>query len=276
MDSASSRSVESAVLAQASRPRPADLPWIQKEDAMRPRPDVGKILGQTFSIFFGNFPAFMAICAIVLLPALVLQAWQQMDAFNNPMEPNLGLMIVGVLVSFVLQPIATGALTFGVFSAIRERKASITDCLSVGLRRALPVLGVSLVVGILTGLGYMLCLVPGIILMTMWVAAVPAAVVEEIGVGDALRRSSDLTRGHRWIVFGVVLVIALFGLLLGGGMAFVIAATLGESVLMIIVLNTVVTLFSSGLQATFPTLIYYHVRASKETIDLDEIAAVFD
>ena len=43
-------------------------------------------------------------------------------------------------------------------------------------------------------------LAPGIMLMVRWFVAVPACVVERIGPSGSMKRSAELTSGHRWKV----------------------------------------------------------------------------
>jgi hypothetical protein len=45
-----------------------------------------------------------------------------------------------------------------------------------------------------------------IVLCHLFVIA-PAAVVERLGVGDAMKRSGQLTAGRRWGIFGMVLLV---------------------------------------------------------------------
>jgi len=231
----------------------------------------GVILSQTFSIFFSNFAAFGLICLLILSPSLVVQAWMGIQQFEDPARmPFLPLLVLMLL--SLLTPIATGALSFGVFQQVRGRRAGVAECLSVGFRRLLPVLGVGILAGLITGLGTLLCVVPGIIAATILAAAVPAAVIERPGVTGALSRSADLTKGYRWTVFGVI-----FGL---GVLQFVANMAVGGlgalSVYVLLIGTAVSTIIFTGLQATAPALIYYHLRKAKESIDVEEIAAVFD
>jgi uncharacterized membrane protein len=69
--------------------------------------------------------------------------------------------------------------------------------------------------------GTALCIVPGIIVsvMFMFYGYVISEHPESISPMDALRRSADLTRGHRWPLFGLVILLVLInlvGLLLCG------------------------------------------------------------
>ena len=86
----------------------------------------------------------------------------------------------------------------------------------------------------------------------MLAVAVPVAVIEGTGVREALNRSSKLTDGDRWGIFGVafclglVLLVPIFGILTVGRFAFRgDAGVLAESALLY-----VVDVASLGLQGT--------------------------
>jgi hypothetical protein len=71
----------------------------------------------------------------------------------------------------------------------------------------------SLVTGLLQGLGIILLVIPGVILI-VWFAFVKFIFVErETGVRDSLIASRELVKGRFWKVFGRILVFALFALL---------------------------------------------------------------
>ena len=55
--------------------------------------------------------------------------------------------------------------------------------------------------------------IPGLVLSTIWWVAIPVAVVERPGTVASLRRSSELTKGVRWRIFGlfVAYLLVLFG-----------------------------------------------------------------
>jgi hypothetical protein len=81
------------------------------------------------------------------------------------------------------------------------------------LRAVTPVLGqlvlVALVAGIVTGIGFFLIIVPGLVLLTIWSVAAPVVVLEHPGGLGALGRSRDLVRGNGWQVLGVVLILVI-------------------------------------------------------------------
>jgi hypothetical protein len=85
---------------------------------------------------------------------------------------------------------------------------------------------VSLLFGLAVGLGFVLLIVPGLILMTIWAVVAPVMVIERPGVFAAFGRSRSLVRGQGVPVFGVVIVVLLLSLLIGV-VAVVLAAPLG-------------------------------------------------
>ena len=50
---------------------------------------------------------------------------------------------------------------------------------------------------------------PGLYLLTRWSLITPAIVLEGRSAGESFTRSSELTAGHRWKVFGVIIVTLL-------------------------------------------------------------------
>lgn len=96
-----------------------------------------------------------------------------------------------------------------------------------------PLATVSILFGLGVAVGFILLIVPGLILMVMWCVVAPVTVLERPGVFAAFGRSRELVRGNGWNVFGVIVLVFLSvlvvsvaaGLLAGGlgsvGRAFV-------------------------------------------------------
>jgi hypothetical protein len=67
--------------------------------------------------------------------------------------------------------------------------------------------GIVAAIGI--GIGFLLLIVPGLYLLTIWSMLIPVIVIEERRAGEAFTRSRDVVRGHGWQVFGLVIVTFL-------------------------------------------------------------------
>ena len=72
-----------------------------------------------------------------------------------------------------------------------------------------PLVAVSILFGIGIGIGFVLLIVPGLILLTIWSVVAPVTVLERPGVFAAFGRSRELVRGNGWSVFGVIVVVFL-------------------------------------------------------------------
>lgn len=250
------------------------LPPIQPPTFLPPTPlpafTVGEVLGETFSIFFSS-PVPLLVTAVVLVPLsgislAVISALEGRQDFQW-LEGGLNL-----LDSLIVTPIATGAVIFTVFQRMRGRSPNVGESLRVGLSQLFPVLGVAILQGLVAGLGALLCIVPGILFAVMYSVAVPVAVEERPGVGRSMSRSADLTDGHRREVFFVLAV--LFLLALGLGLVAGLAESLNKAIE--IGLALVVNVLATGLSATAYTVMYYRLRSVKESLDVDQIASVFD
>jgi ABC-type multidrug transport system fused ATPase/permease subunit len=79
------------------------------------------------------------------------------------------------------------------------------------LQAVTPVLGTLIVISILFAIaliiGFILIIIPGLILLTIWSVVVPVAVLERRGVLASFGRSRELVRGNGWNVFGVIVMV---------------------------------------------------------------------
>ncbi len=118
----------------------------------------------------------------------------------------LASVIVLIIGAFLIQAALTEAV-----ADVRDGRADLT--LGETVARAWSsvgrVIAVSIVAGLLIAVGFVLLIVPGLYLITIWSVVIPVVVLEHTGVGESLSRSRALVRGYAWTVFGVILVTAL-------------------------------------------------------------------
>ncbi len=70
-----------------------------------------------------------------------------------------------------------------------------------------PLVAVSILFGIGVAIGFVLIIVPGLILLVLWSVVAPVTVLERPGVFAAFRRSREIVRGNGWNVFGVIVMV---------------------------------------------------------------------
>lgn len=70
-----------------------------------------------------------------------------------------------------------------------------------------PLVGVSILLALGVGIGFVLLIIPGLVLLVMWSVVAPVTVLERPGVFAAFGRSRELVRGNGWNVFGVIVLV---------------------------------------------------------------------
>lgn len=242
--------------------------------------EIGRVISTSLAVFTRNFVPFFVISLLIGIPYILVSFWMlgTVDVAaieqTGQLPPGFwGMVVVGALVYLLTVVLIQATLVFGTVQDLRGQKASFGDCLARGLA-SLPRVAVgALLAGIAVAIGMMLLLVPGIILLVIWWVFVPAMVIEGASITASFGRSRDLTRGHRWGIFGLLLIVGVaqwvISLVVG-----LLGAALGPTGAE--VLNIAIALVFSGFASVMSAVGYYYLRAEKEGIVIDDIAKVFD
>lgn len=252
--------------------------------------EIGRVISHTFGAIGRNLPSFLLLTIVFYtLPQFLIQWGTRAIGLANPLAMfgiGAGALIAGVVFTYVLQ----AGLVSGTVAYLQGKPASLSKGLSIGFSLFLPLFGLSLMMGLLEALGFVALIVPGVMLMIRWCVAVPTLVAERNrGISGAMGRSADLTKGHRWSIFGLMLIFGILiwivdavamALALGihsGGNLFVpsAAAAISKSPVVIgtqVLFGSLVTLIG----AVGAGALYYELRSAKEGVGVSELAAVFD
>jgi hypothetical protein len=270
--------------------------------ASNPEFRIGEVIGQSFQTTIRNIIPFgvLAVLAIV-----VIVVWffivGAIFGVSMPMGPGAmqpgaempsigaGFVIGMILAALVAVAIYLGlmaAITYGTVQDLREQPVSIGSLLQSAVILIPPVIGtlivllgvfllamiVAVILNFIPILGMIASLVMFAFLYIVFWVVIPVAVVERPGPIASLRRSIELTKGNRWRILGVVLLVFLISI--GITIISVIFAFLGPVIGGIVqaVLNAGLAIFSAVLIAVG----YYRLRAAKEGIGIADIAKVFD
>jgi uncharacterized membrane protein len=140
--------------------------------------------------------------------------------------------------------------------------------------RFLPTVGALLWAAVIIFLWSLLLIIPGLIVGFGMVVAVQACLIEDLGPMEAVRRSRELTKGHRWTIFGIYLVFIVVN-----GIVLALFQTITLRVFGPMVSSLVYGFLSLAVQAYAPVLavtIYHDLRVAKDGIGPGNFAAVFD
>ncbi len=246
----------------------------------------GRVMARSFSTLFRNIVPFGLLALVLTSPTYV---YHILTGSGDPLAEEVGLSVEPFIIfvaEILLGYIVTAALVYGTIQDLRNERASVGDCLSKGLSLMFPVLGVAIVSGLLTGLATLAFVIPGIIVAIMLWVVIPVAVVEQRGL-ESLPRSAELTKGYRWPIF--FLFLMLFVILIGVGMVMGVIATAIMAAGMdssggfstpaltgLIATEWIISAFISALSAVLAAVTYHDLRVAKEGADTSQIAAVFD
>lgn len=158
---------------------------------------IWRIYRDQFGVLFGTavVPYALQFVIYLLLPsaagiALVLLFWA------------LSILYQGMVVELV-QDVLDGRRDHSVGQLLRSVEPVFW-----------PLVGVSILFGIGVGIGFVLLIIPGVILLVIWSVVAPVTVLERPGVFAAFRRSRELVRGNGWNVFGVIMLVFVIVFLL--------------------------------------------------------------
>jgi hypothetical protein len=262
---------------------------------------IGEILDVGIKIYIRNALTLFKIVVFVVLPAQIIVNALEVSAlpsgisvssggsFGPSFSPSgqttvtsreLGVFLTGwvaaLLITFVAGQLAQAGCFRAVADAYLGEEVGWRSSLGYALRRLPALVGMSIVSAILTGIGFALCVVPGIYLWGAFYVAVPVLLVEGSGPLRSLGRSRELVRGRWWGTFGVALVgyllvtivgAAFSGLIVGLALANPARNTVTGFILSVFA-STVGSMLSTPAAAAFATVLYIDLRVRKEGFDL--------
>jgi len=184
----------------------------------------GELLKQTFQVYKNRFWVFLGISVIPFLVSLVFAPFLIVSLlFNLPFisfYESLGpfLLIPLILVIVVLAIIMVIVNLWAGVSLLyaikeREQKIGIRESFAKSWPKILSYWWISILVGVITILGFLLLIIPGIIFSIWFSLAGYVLVSEDLKGMRALSRSKRLIKGYwfkvfwRFLTLGFVIVI---------------------------------------------------------------------
>lgn len=245
----------------------------------------GEIVDQAFGLYRRCFvPLFVVSLVCSGLPVLLNLVVESRGGFLAAS----GIALLALVLSVIGGAFANGASTFIVSEQYLGRSLSAGDALARAQGRIGGILATTITVGLLTGIGLILLVVPGFIAMSGFALAVTICALEGLDSAESRSRSWELTRGHRWqmlgllFLYGVILWILILGVgvLAGitGGIASGDPASVGRGGfgLLISAIGSLLTLAVNPLLYCIVIVAYYDLRVRKEAFDLDLLASTLE
>jgi hypothetical protein len=178
------------------------------------------------------------------------------------------LSAVGLALAAIVNVVAVFWLQGAMVKAIEDVRDGQVDLTIPDTFRAVrPHLGriaaSSILAAIAIFVGFLFLLVPGFLLMALWVAIVPAIVLEDRSALEAFSRSQALVRG--WLVNVVGLIVLTFLILVAAGVVIGLIVSPLPGAVAQFVSDLISGAVTGPLVALTWTLVYYRLREAKES-----------
>jgi hypothetical protein len=249
-------------------------------DAIRAGGDfrVGDVLARAWNVFTGNILFFLGITFFVYLAiGIAVGLFIVPFALAGALGDAWGVLAVGaflaVILFLALNTIGEAVLLLGAFQRMRGEPLRVSAALQQAFARFLPLIGLGILWALALLFGFLLLIVPGVILLCTWWVVVPVCVVEGLGPIASFSRSSALTKGYRWKIFGLLAVLFVMNGI-GSKIVELIFGLAGETMAGLGSL-----LWFAAWTAFWNCVLimtYHDLRVAKEGIDTEQIAAIFD
>jgi hypothetical protein len=184
-----------------------DLPQaIPYDEGMSP---LSGVLGEAWELYKRYASHFLAISFSLYLVIAVVSALL-----------SWALGSFGAFIGFVLTLFGAFLLQAALVKAVQDVRDGTVDLdLRGTISAAMPYVGTVAIAAILAaigiGIGFILIIVPGLILLTFWSLIVPEIVIGGAGAIESFGRSWRTVRGYGWNVFGTLVLVWLIMIVVG-------------------------------------------------------------
>jgi hypothetical protein len=243
---------------------------------------VGEVYTTAFELYKANAAKLLTIVAIIVVPLTLLSALlanvvlagtktttvvlgEEITVVNRSFGLTILASLVVAAISVIISALLQAAIIRGAALASVGDPLDVDASYRYGFRRFGSVIWVSLLVGLAVGIGFILLIIPGLILLVLLSVSIPALVVEDRRGTDAMGRSWNLTKGSFWHVAGVIVVGWLIGIVVAIVFG-LISALFGDLWLGWWVFDVIAQILVAPFVALVTVVLYIDLRARSEAL----------
>lgn len=265
----------------------------------KPQFEVGRVLGRTFTAIKNNWLKFSLLSILIAgLPMFLIGLFPYFingaegvladgGMSDTAIMGTIAASVVGGIVYIIVSVMLQSILVHACFKDFAGETVSIKASAKTALKMLFPVIGIMILYTFGIMMGFVLLVIPGVLLMLGWMIAVPVLLVEKRGVTESLGRSWELSKGYkRWILL-ILVILTVISLVLTTILTFIsvpfgdpnTAAFTGGSLTFWLVyasMSAIAQALAVMINASAAAAIYYEIRDLREGITPMSIASVFD
>ncbi|HYE31494.1 MAG TPA: GYF domain-containing protein [Methylomirabilota bacterium] len=183
---------------------------------------IGESFSRSWALFkehLGLILAAQILLLIVVMIGYVLTGFLTGSTTGRPpaggvaTAQHITLTIVGSVLQTVINALAIGGYYAFLMNLMRGHRVAVTNVFVGFSRLAGPLIVLEVVRSILTVLGFVLCVLPGIYLAVAWIFAVPVLLDKKYSFWESMEVSRKVVTQHWFQVFVFLILVFLFNVL---------------------------------------------------------------
>jgi hypothetical protein len=155
---------------------------------------------------------FLVPGAILALYCLIAAAAAGLTGNGNINGFGVGLLVIGVVAAIVYAVLLGPAIVHIQLQSARMQKVDYQGIWATSKKFWWRYLILSIVVGLIMVVGFLLLIIPGIIFLRRYFLSQYALIDQDLSTGDSMRTSNALSRGRSMAIFGIIGVDFLISL----------------------------------------------------------------
>jgi hypothetical protein len=249
------------------------------------------MLDAAVTLYRARFKSLMFVSAIVVIPVQILSSLVLLSArpdeygfssfgtagpqYNeSDLALQLGAGVTVLVVGALSTAFVVAACTRIVADAYIDQTVTSKVALGNASRRFFAVIAVAFIVALAQFIMTFACIVGMFVPMALFAVAVPALILERVGVGPALGRSWNLVKSHFWLTLGLVVTAQFLTTIVSLGLTAAAELVIrGDSsstggVIAQGVAATISALITTAFVATSTVVLYFDLRIRDEAFDV--------
>lgn len=188
-------------------------------NAIKPFDGVFEAVGSTVTIFSKNVWLITKLVLVIVTPFEIFKALSIGDP-NANWQIALGTLALQMFCSVLIAP----ALIYALMKVMQTGVTpGINESYRWGLGKLIKICLCTILAWVCVSLGFVFFIIPGIILFLAFELVYPVAVLEDGSITGTLKRSYNLTKGHRWNILGATFVTSMLLAVAGAPLSILVA-----------------------------------------------------
>lgn len=236
----------------------------------------GQTIGKGFNLYFENFLPIALVsllCEIPIFFPRYIYLVPREYFFTSIAGPIIQAAVFAFATLF-----ANGILSAFIVNIVSNKflensALEITHPLVSWLTHICATVGLSFLVGLLTILAGLACVIPGIIVSMGLSVAIQVYIIEKRPFLESIRRSWELTNGNKGEVFGLLFIMFLFTV--GTYLTLSHVIRLITTGIPRFILGSIIFAVISPVKSCIVVLIYFNLRIEKEGFNIEHLVQQF-